>query len=310
MRLPLEKIIQRKVLFVTGKGGIGKSLITAALGQYAASLGKRVCLIESTSHDQLAPLFGKEPVGHRLTLFEKNISGINLEASSNFRDFVVKHLGYERLFDKIFNRSITRSFISILPGLAELTLLGRIYYAAELSPENFDLVIFDAHSSGHFYNLITTPQAIIQSGLVGPVVKETQRLIDFYRSPDNAGLLLVANPEPLIITEVLDFIPKFQGANLMPLAGIIINRYLDEAGVAEELAALNSREPELAAACAFVTQRMENHSGAIKNLYRELRTIAPELDLFVLRDLGAVDEPLRPDFGKHWFNGESPHGFI
>ena len=62
----LAELLSKKLVLVTGKGGIGKSLVSTALALEARKLGKKVCLVESTAHDQIAPLFGVAPIGHQL----------------------------------------------------------------------------------------------------------------------------------------------------------------------------------------------------------------------------------------------------
>ena len=150
-------LLQKKLILVTGKGGIGKTLSSVALALLARSQGKRVCLVESSAHDQLAPLFGHDPVGHQVKEVMPGISVINLNPQDNFRDFVIKHLGFAKLFEKVFTKPLVRSFIQTLPGISELTLLGRLYYFCELDRDDrFDLVIFDGFASGHFLSLLKT----------------------------------------------------------------------------------------------------------------------------------------------------------
>lgn len=295
-RTDISWLIERKALFVTGKGGIGKTLTACALGQYAASLGKKVCIVESSAEDQVAPVFGHPPIGHNLTLLRENLYAINLNSHDNFRDFIIKHLGFERLFEKVFNQSLVKSLLSFLPGLAEITLLGRMYYMAELAKDPaFDFIIYDGFASGHFYNLLSTPHAIINSGLVGPAVEETEKIISFYGSAENCATLYVTIPEPLVISEYLDFLPKLQQTKLAPVIAVGMNRYRSNGAVLEDLKALEKYRSDLGAAAKFLIPKIE---ACHRQVYEMQKRPMP---LLCFNDVGAPEEPLPEQFFRDFF---------
>jgi arsenite-transporting ATPase len=294
--LARELIGDHKVLMVTGKGGIGKTVVSTCLAQLATQLGRRVCLIESRVDDQIAPLLGLSPVGHELRRVNDRLSIINLNATANFRDFIVKHLGYERLFERVFDTTMVRSFIRMLPGVAELTLLGRLYYMAQLSPEKFDLVIFDGFASGHFLNLLTTPKAIVHSGLSGPVVNETQTVIDFFNQPGNSAIIQVATAEELVLSELKEFLPKMVVAELSTVSTIILNRF------ASDKALPKTCEDHLRGCLDFVRDQYDSYADRADEL--RLWIDAQKLGHIKLRtlpDLGLLDEPFTPTFAQEFF---------
>ena len=295
-------LIDRKLLLVTGKGGIGKTLVGAALAQKAAAVGKKVCLIESTAHDQIAPLFGRGPIGHKVTLVSDNIWAVNLNATETFKDFIVKYLGLETLFNKVFSHSLVQSLLAMLPALSEITLLGRIYYACELAKDpQFDLVIFDGFSSGHFYNLLTTPEAVMNSGLVGPVITETRRIRDYMGQTENCGVLVVANPEPLIASESVEFVEKLIALNWVSVAALIVNRYQPSEGVSAELEALVAAGNDLSAAAEYCLGQVNSNEDTKKQL--DACADKAGIPLLTIFNQGAVVEPLSADFHCQFFGG-------
>lgn len=302
MQPEVEKLFEHKLLLITGKGGIGKTLISACLGQYAALHGKKVCVIEHASEDQLAPLFGLDAVGHKLTKFSDNLYGINLNSRDNFRDFVVKHLGHEALFTKIFSQNLVKSLIDMLPGIAELTLLGRLYYTAEVALDSFDLVIFDGYSSGHFYNLMRTPEAIMNSGLVGPVLKETQRVMSFLKDPQKCATLMVTTPEPLVMSECLDFIPRLEATNLTKIAAVMVNRVFGTDAIDDQAENILKQNPDLKPAIAYLQRKIRLYDDP-ERLFDKL-TKMYSLPVISLPELGAVREPLPADFSTCFLEGE------
>lgn len=221
----MNDLLHRKVLLVTGKGGIGKTLISTALAQAAAALGKRVLLLEFGAIDQISPLFGVPRVGHERLEVAPQLFCANIDPNDNFRDFVVKYLGQKKLFDKVISHRVVQTFIKTIPGLAELMMLGRLYFEGTVAPgARFDLIIFDGPASGHFLSMMTTPDAVLASNIVGPLRKETERVRSFLAQKDEVGCLYVTVPEELVISEALDFIPQLQAKSPVALAGVLVNK--------------------------------------------------------------------------------------
>ncbi len=303
----LEELLQKKLLILTGKGGIGKTLVSAALAQYAAEFGKKVLLVERSEEDQLAPLFGHSPVGHKETTVSENLDCINLDSSRCFEEYVVIQLGKKALFEKVFSNSVVRTFLNTIPGLAETMLLGRLYYSAVLqNPLKYDLIVFDAPASGHFYSLLTTPDAVIQSGLGGPLTKEVVKVRDFLAEADKVGVVLVAVPEELVVNESLEFIEKILDDCPTKVLGLIVNKATDISSDADiDRLVSKYRNSPLAEAAQFVSRRhllaIENQKILEQGLSRYAAT-SQKVPYFLLPDLGVVEEPLAFGFGKQFLS--------
>ncbi|MES2745253.1 MAG: ArsA-related P-loop ATPase, partial [Bdellovibrionota bacterium] len=294
-----SELLSKKLVMVTGKGGIGKSLVSSALALEARKMGKKVCLVESTAHDQIAPLFGSPPIGHTLRELSPGIFVINLNAQDNFKDFVIKHLGFAKLFEKVFTKPIVRSFIQMLPGIAELTLLGRLFYFVELDKENnFDIVIFDGFASGHFDSLMRTPDAVMQSGMTGPVIDETTRVRRFLNDKSKVGVVLVTVPEELIVSEALDFSQKLAKNSPAEITAVIANRCWPQ---------LSDDMPNIPDSLKFsVDYWSAQEKAQKKNLERlqsGLKTINPTTPIYVLEERGSFPEPLDPKAMTLWIEG-------
>lgn len=293
---PFSGLFDKKLLMVTGKGGIGKTLSSVALAYSAQARGKKVCLIESSAHDQLSPLFGSPPVGHEQRELAPGIFVINVNPQDNFRDFVIKHLGFAKLFEKVFTKPLVRSFVQMMPGIAELTLLGRLYYYCELDKEdNFDLVILDGFASGHFLSLLKTPDAVLHSGMVGPIIEETRRVRAYINDPAKTGVVLVTVPEDLVVSEALDFTERLQKETPASLASIFLNRCFPAAPSIEAPASLT---PALQAGFAYWQARSQAEALSTSRLRAGLEELAqksgrPALPIYTLEEKGAFAEPLR-----------------
>ncbi|NRA64029.1 MAG: AAA family ATPase [Pseudobacteriovorax sp.] len=300
----LNNILKRKVILITGKGGIGKTTVAAGLAQYAAAQGKKVCLVESSSRDQLSPLFGVDAVGHNLSELQKNIFAINLKPAENFRDFVTIHLGFAKLFERVFTKAIVQSFIKMLPGVAELTLLGRLFYFSELEKDqSFDLIIFDGFASGHFLSLLKTPDAVLNSGMVGPIIKETQRVRDFLLDPQRVATVIVTMAEKIVMKEAVDFAVRLEKEVGAGPQAVIVNRCLPSTLDQPSSEIIEDNSLDQNQAWQYLKLRQDMEYAAVKSLSKALSDSQyhSETAVTLMPDIGWVTEPLADNFAETWF---------
>jgi anion-transporting ArsA/GET3 family ATPase len=280
----------KRLLFVTGKGGIGKSLTAAVLARKAAAMGLKVWLVEQAYHDQLGPLFGNVRVDHDGTALSENLFASNLTLAGNFKDFVVKHLKRGALFELLASQKIVHTFFGAIPGFAELMFLGRLYYSIREAQRTYDLVIVDSYASGHFLNLLTTPRAVIDSGLAGPIVEETTKVLELLSDRQETGILLVGTPEDLVVSEMIDFLPRIAEQSPVKVRQILLNRVLSDlrpdGGV--DLDAVNG--DVLQRKIALEMQAKEKLMSFINGFDPTLRGI------WEFPELGFIEEPIADSF--------------
>lgn len=275
-----------RLVFVTGKGGIGKSLISAALAMRMSELGRKVLLVQQAASDHLGPLVGVKGVSHEVLAVHPHLGVANFTPGGNFKDFVTKHLKRGGVFESLAGSRLVHGFFTTIPGFGELMLLGRLYHSLQLASDRPDVIIVDSYASGHFLNLMTTPDAVIESGLAGPIVEETKNVRRFLQEQRNAGVVFVGVPEELVVSEMLDFLPKFQQLSPAAVRLVVFNRVLsmaDESGI----------EGPTTPATQFLAQRVLAQKSAMQTWWERSRdTGLARIAVSCVPELGFIDDPL------------------
>lgn len=289
---PIDEYLDRKLVMLTGKGGVGKSFLSLMLALRAVQLGKKVLLMELTSHPQHHAALSLEPKQHQIQKYSERLHHINITYEYNFRDYMTKYLGLEKLFEQVFNRDIVKSFLRMVPGLNEITFLGRLYYECMINKNDpYDLLIFDAFSSGHFHKLLTTPDGVVKAGLVGPVMEESKNIKNFLSSKQNVAVLYCSLAEKLVTTEVQQFVQMIGRDTPTSVDAIILNR------IPRSQATQWQQDDNIS---RYMNHRIEMRDEAASSI-RELAAQSQVDKLISTYNLGPVPQdsiPLR--FVEHW----------
>jgi anion-transporting ArsA/GET3 family ATPase len=230
MKPPLERLFQRRLLFVAGKGGVGKTTVACALAMIATQLGKRTLLTEVDGAGRAAYLLGVEPAPLGLPQrVGPSLSVMSIEGSAALAEYLQIILPVKRVLQAVFASRIYRYFVAAAPGLKELLTVGKIWYEAERVDETsgsrlWDLVVVDAPATGHSLQYLRMPHAAHQafgSGLVG---RESKRIIDLLGDPHTTAISLVTTPEEMPVNETVEMYQQIRGNLHMPLGVLFVNR--------------------------------------------------------------------------------------
>jgi anion-transporting ArsA/GET3 family ATPase len=186
---------------------------------------KRVLVCENSFVGQILPLFGFDSFrkGFLKTIFD-DLDLINLDPEECFKTYIVDYLKQKILFEKVFSHRAVKSFISVIPGLYDVILLGHLYYLLEVK-KSYDHIIFDGPASGHFLNMIKTPKAIIDAGLIGPLISDIEKIKNYLES-QNTTIWMISLAKQLVTRETLEFFTLLNTFKANIVSGVICNRSL------------------------------------------------------------------------------------
>ena len=231
MAAPAPDLLDRRLLFFTGKGGVGKSTVTAATALLAAERGKRVLLVEVDAKDNLTALFEHAPVGFEPKQIHPGIHVMQMNTEASLREYlkvnvkvpVIGRIGpLARAFDFVANAA---------PGVKEILTVGKVCWELRESlagRADWDLIVVDAAATGHVIGQLDAPRAIQELVHVGPVRQQTDWMVELLSDPALTALNVVTAPEEMPVNETIELVAKAREQLDVPLGVVIVNRVLPE----------------------------------------------------------------------------------
>ncbi|QGG94546.1 ArsA family ATPase [Actinomarinicola tropica] len=219
-------LLDRRLLFVTGKGGVGKTAVSAALASLAAEHGRRTLVCEVDAKGDLARFFETAPTGFAPRRVQPNLEVMTLTTEESLREYLKLQLRIP-LIAKIGPLARSFDFVAnAAPGVREILTVGKVAY--EVREDHYDLVVVDATASGHVVAQLGAPEAINELVKVGLVRDQTGWMQDILHDPARTGVVVVTTPEEMPVVETLELVERLGAETQVALAAVVANRVLPE----------------------------------------------------------------------------------
>jgi anion-transporting ArsA/GET3 family ATPase len=244
----LEPLFARRLLLVSGKGGVGKTTVAAALASLAARGGKRVLLVSTDGRGDAAALFGKQDTGYRETELEPRLFALTADFEPLLEDFVRTNVPIGAVAGRILGSSTFRYFTRATPGLPELLLLGKVRQLFQTKKKpRYDLAVVDAPATGHALSLFALPRTLLKTVPAGPLRRVAADLEVLLSDPAASQLVVVAEPSDLAAREAEELSDGARAHAGLATGLAVLNR-IGRSGAAETMPRLDPpalRVPEL-----------------------------------------------------------------
>jgi anion-transporting ArsA/GET3 family ATPase len=206
MMATVPGLLDKRLVFVTGKGGVGKSTVSLALALAAAREGKRAILCEVAAQEHLSQVFHRSQVGFREVEMRENLWTISIDPDESMREYVLLQLKVKAMRDLLFRSRVFTYLAAATPGLKELVTIGKIWELAlddrkARGAQRYDLVVVDAPATGHGVGFLQTPRTFANVARVGPIRQQAETLDGFIRDRERTGIAVVALPEEMPVNE-------------------------------------------------------------------------------------------------------------
>jgi anion-transporting ArsA/GET3 family ATPase len=262
-------------VFVTGKGGVGKSTVAIALGLLAARRGLRTIVAELASQERVQGLFfdtGREQF--RELELAPGLFTISIDPQQAMEEYLRLKAG--TLGQALGSSRLFQAFAMATPGMRELLSIGKVWELAQLDRRTrgaapYDLVIVDAPATGHGVGLLRTPKTFADIARVGPIAHQGQTIAETIADPEFTGVIAVATPEEMPVNETLTLADEL-ARDALTLDLVIVNALYParfEAAEIDELAAALSRTQSQLARSALRAALSEHARAATQREQRD-----------------------------------------
>src|SRR3954463_13788727 len=194
--------LDKRLIFVTGKGGVGKSTVSAALGLAAARSGRRTIVAELSYQDRIAKAFGGEDSHFTEVEIGDRLWTISIDPQHALEEYLRIQIRVKPMADLLSGSKMFQYFAVATPGMSELVTMGKVWELVQ--PERrtkgasaYDLVIVDSPATGHGVGMLTSPRTFADIARVGPIANQGRAIYATVTDRRHTGVVAVALPEEM-----------------------------------------------------------------------------------------------------------------
>ena len=239
---PLE---HRRLVIVTGKGGTGKTAVSAALALGASARGKRVLIAAVDPDARLPALLSPRPAAltYQPALARENVWVCHIEPFEALGEYLGLQVGTRRLVDPVLRQRGFRQLLLASPGWRELITLGKVWHLEQMregSRPRYDLIIVDAPATGHSLTFLDVPRVVVSAVRAGPLRHHTERVEALIEDRTRTLLLPVSLAEELPARETVELVTRARNELGVAIERIVVNA-VHEPPYPDDLADLDAR---------------------------------------------------------------------
>ena len=297
----MAAIFGKRLVLVTGKGGVGKTTVAAALGIAAARAGRRTLVCEIAAQGRICAAFGVPGGGFAEVELEPNLHAFSVNPEDAIDEWLRYQLRSGTLAGLVGGSGLFGYLAAAAPGLSELVTIGKVWELAQLerrtpSAAPYDLVVVDAPATGHGLALLSAPRTYRDIARVGPINRQAGAIDAFVRDPAETAVVAVALAEEMPVVETIQLERELRARLGLALEHVLVNAVLPDRVTgpdAAAIAALDGRgSPAARAALAAALDTRASalaQRGQISRLRRAARAPIATLPHLLTPDVGRAE---------------------
>jgi anion-transporting ArsA/GET3 family ATPase len=273
--------LNKNLILVSGKGGVGKSILTATLGQRARSNKKRALLVEIGPSSRLPSFFGiKNTPAQRITNLlpagdgKPALDTILLEPEKCMQEYLELKIKIKTIARIFAETKVFAVLLRVAPGLNDLVTAGKIYHEVikKVSENNspYDLVVVDAPATGHGLSFLSAPKNYAELFPSGPIHDDAKDMVRIFTDPVNTGVFLVTLPEEMPVTETVEFTKSLDTKFNMKVDAIVLNKLFEAPSsindLKDELKTDQEVTVDISEYLEYINKKVSNESEQIQPL--------------------------------------------
>jgi anion-transporting ArsA/GET3 family ATPase len=293
---PARFLAASRLLIVAGKGGVGKTTVSAAVAAAASRQGLSVLLVEIEGKSGLAGLFGREPLGYDEVVLADGVRGRTITPDEALLDYLREH-GLSRISKRLVSSGALEIVATAAPGIRDILVLGKVRSLEQT--EAADLVVLDAPAAGHAITFLLSARGLLDAVKVGPINAQAREALDMLTDPARTQVVLVTLPEETPVNELIDTAYHLEDRVGVSLGPVVVNGIVpdiegldvDPAAAAEQAGTtlIGDELDALRAAAAFRKERRALQDEQLARLSEALPLPQIHLPALPVTSLGAAE---------------------
>lgn len=274
---PARFLAASRLLIVAGKGGVGKTTVSAALAVAAARQGLSVLLVEIEGKSGLASLFGREPLGYDEVELAEGITGRTITPDEALLEYLRTH-GLSRISKRLVSSGALEIVATSAPGIRDILVLGLV--KALERARVADLIVLDAPAAGHAINFLLSARGLLDAVRIGPINTQARDVLELLTDAERCQVVLVSLPEETPVNELVDTAYHLEDRVGVSLGPVVVNGLLpriegldvdpDDAAAASGVSLRPGEAADLAAAARFRSERIALQDEEVARLREAL----------------------------------------
>ncbi|MFI5054517.1 MAG: ArsA-related P-loop ATPase, partial [Acidimicrobiia bacterium] len=209
-----------RVVIVAGKGGVGKTTVTAALATAAARTGMSVLIVEVEGKSGLASCFGQAPLTYEEAELRPGLRARTLTPDDALLEYLDDH-GMRRISRRLSRSGALDVVSTAVPGMRDILVLGKVKQLERAGAA--DLIVLDAPAAGHAVSFLLSARGLVDAVKVGPVHKQAADVVELLSDPQRCQVVLVTLPEETPVNELIDTAYAIEDRAGVALGPIVVN---------------------------------------------------------------------------------------
>jgi len=210
-----------------GKGGVGRTTVSAAIGAALARRGRKTLLFQSNARKQLAQILGGPPVGEAVVPMRDHLWAVRTNPNAALHEYGLMVLRYETIYRMVLENKVAKSLVRAIPGVDDYSIVGKCWWhTTEKEPDGrprWDTVVFDGPATGHAVTMLRIPRAILSAVPEGPLTRDAVKVRELLEDPARCAVVLVTLAEEMPTNETVELAARLRELDLHP-SWLVVNQ--------------------------------------------------------------------------------------